>query len=522
MVKEIPQIPINEPIPVNRRIAWWFENTIVRSLLRILNRIMTPIRNILSFSITDFIEEFETQIIPWYNPLAQEILAADGIPEYIKYPIRKSIEGTSQVGIAGIAILVAVGYQAISSGFSDVLGRIMRIWLDRKLRSNLFDPATALLLLQRGFISQDYYNQIMAANGVRNQDMALYSQLRDRTFDETTLTQAFWRENMNQASVTDKLAEAGMSSEEIQHWFKAREVIPSPQDLIAMAVREAFNDNIAAQFGYDEGFPGEAAQWAKRQGMDEIWFKRAWRAHWVLPGLTQVREMYHRQIINDSDVESFLIAADIPSFWRNSIKQWMFREVTRVDLRRMYDLGVITAQEVYTRYLKIGYTPEDAGKLTEWTVKQYHDKERQLTKTDILNMYEDGVLNQEETSAYLAALDFNISDITLLMIHRDLRRQEKWEKQIISNVRKLFIEGIYNRTDVFGELGRLDTPGTYIEQTLQVWDLEKKAKIRIPSVTQLRDMAQAEIISITQFRDELINKGYPDNYINWYISLWLE
>jgi hypothetical protein len=89
-------------------------------------------------------------------------------------------------------------------------------------------------------------------------------------------------------------------------------------------------------------------------------------------------------------------------------------------------------------------------------------------------------------------------------------------------VKKLFIAGIYDRTDVFQELGRLDTPADFIEQSLAVWDLEIANKVSIPTTAQLRDMALGGIISRERFRIEMGNRGYTPEYISWYEALWLE
>jgi len=331
---------------------------------------------------------------------------------------------------------------------------------------------------------------------------------------------ANWRELISRHELVTQLEHRGYTPQEIALWLTSREVIPSPSELISMAVREAFNDDIAKQFGYDEGFPTEAASWAKKQGMDEIWFKRAWRAHWALPGLTQVREMRNRGIILDDDVDSFLVAADIPIFWRTALKKYMYSEVTRVDLRRMYALGVINIDEVYARYLKIGYTPEDAEKLTEWTEKEYLDKDRELTKSDILSMYQSGLLNETEATIFLASLDYQDEHIALLLAHRDLKRQEAYENKVISNTRKLYLKGVYDRTNVVAVMGKLDTPGGFVEETLQVWDLEKIGQIAIPSVTQYRDMVLAKVMTKEDFRVELRSKGYRTVSIDRYIDLW--
>ena len=520
-MKSIPQIPITEDSPQTKRISWWIENTLVRSIKRILNSVSTTIRNILSFSITDFIEDYEKDLLEISRPFLTTIVNTQGLPEFVRQPVIEALSGKHQAGLVILAIIVPILAQALSAGISAPIGRIVEAVFDRQLKSRLIDSGTLVLMWQRNLIDDNRLHTLLEYNGLNLEAENKLKQLATAMDDDSLLTQGLWRKKLSETYVREELAKRGMTPLSIDAWIDSRKIIPSPSDLIAIAVREGFNDDTARRFGYDENYPSEAAEWAEKQGMEQIWFKRAWRAHWVLPGLTQVREMYNRQIIGIDDVNSYMIAADIPSFWRSSLLKWFKAEVTRVDLRRMFSIGVISPEELFKRYLKLGYTETDAKDLTDWTVLEYYDEQRQLTKSDVLSMYQDGVLNPEETVSYLTALNFSQNDIILLLTHRDLKRQEKYERDIIANTKKLFIAGIYNRTDVFTQLGKIDTPGGFIEESLNVWDLEKTAKISIPTITQLKDMALQTVITVEEFTEELVNKGYTKKYINWYKKLWL-
>lgn len=522
MVKQVTQIPIPEKPPAYERISWWFENTFVRSAKRIINSISGQLREILNFSLMDFAKDYERDLIVIAEPFFNEILASPDIPDFVKAPVRKSLQGTSPAGLAVLAIIVPILAMALGEGLRGPIGRIVEGVFDQILRSRLLDPGTLVVLWRRGIISEGRLNPLLWKNGLSNEAIVALKGLSIALPDDTTLTQALWRKQIDESYVRDILDKRGYDANYIGMWIEARRIIPSPQDLVSMSVREAFNDSVAARFGYDEDFPTEAAEWAEKQGLGQQWFVRYWRAHWTLPGLLQVREMYHRGIVKEGDVLLYLKAADLPAFWRENLVKWMYSEITRVDVRRLYDLGIIDYPDVYQRYLKLGYTSDDSTLMTQWTIATYQEKDRELTKSDILGMYKEGILNDDETRNYLSALDYRQADIELLMVRVELNRAAEYEKQIISNVKKLFMLGEYTRTDVFSALGKIDTPATFIHQSLQVWDLEKLAKVRIPTITQLRDMVKGNVISIGEFRLQLGHKGYDSQYIDWYVALWLE
>jgi hypothetical protein len=522
MPRELTPIVINEETPQNKRIAWWFENTIIRAIKRLLGSIQLQIRQLLHFSITDFIEEFEQDLIPLLRPFVDTILSTEEIPEFIKAPIREAASGQHQAGLAILALIVPALEAGLSQGIGGPVGRITEAVFDQFLKSRLIDPGTLVALRQRNIIDYNHFRVLMWKNGLNDDAINALMQLAIPLFDDQTLTTLYWRGELSQDYVIRILKQKGYSDEQVPLWFQVRTIIPGPSDLVSMAVREAFNDNVARQFGYDEDYPAIAAEWAEKGGMKSEWFKKYWRAHWSLPGLVQVREMFHRGIITEDTVNIYLKAADYPSYWRKSIIQWMYQEITRVDVRRIYDLGLIGADEVYERYLKLGYNPDDSALMTEWTIAEYGEEERQLTKSDILSMYRDGILSVNESVDYLTLLNFKAHDIGLLLTHEDIKRQQNWEGKIISIVKEMFIGGIIDETEVFSELGKLDTPGAFIEQSIAVWRLEKKRKVVIPTTTQLRDMVLYEIISIDEFRLEMSNRGYSAKYIGWYEKLWFE
>lgn len=521
MVKRIQNIQITEESPKGHGISWWIENTLVRTVKRVINEVSTPIRQILSFSISDFTDDVEQELVPMIRPLIEQVLSVPGLPSYVRSPLEKALQAQAPAGViilgAAVGMLVAI----VSRGVIDPVGRNLEHQGERIFRSHLVDLGSAVLMKQRGIIDQNAYDKLLEMNGVPDDAIKWYSRLGQPLIDDSTLTQLMWRKDILESDVTFELKRRGMTTEHIARWKKVREVIPSPSELISIAVREGFNDSVAARFGYDEDYPTVAADYAEMQGMSQKFFKAAWRAHWTLPGLVQVREMYHRDIINTEDVEIYLKAADLPIFWRNAIVKWMDRVVTRVDARRMYDLGIWTEARVFAHHKELGYNDQDAEDMTMWVALNYMSDDRDLTKSDILTMYQDGILTGVESTGYLEALDYKPQAIALLLAHRDLKRDEAYERQIISNVRALFVGGLYTRTDVFAQLGKIATPAAVIQQSLAVWDLEKERKVAVPTTTQLRDMVLEDVITVDTFIAEMRNKKYPDKYINWYVKLWM-
>ncbi len=522
MSMQVPDIPTSEEQPKHKGLSWWLENSLSRVFKRFVNQSKDTINALLAKVFETTTHNLENAIIPFIRPFANIIIDSPGIPDSIKQPIKDSLSGQSQGGIAIIAAVVWALGETVKMGVSGPMGRKMSAQVDRKVRSYLFGPEICIELWKRNIISETKCNDLLAYNGISDSAIVAMKQLKTPILDDSTLTNLWWRKDISSDLLRIELRKKGMNDAQISLWIQLRQVIPSPGELVSIAVREGFNDSIAAQFGYDENYPTEAAEWAEKGGMQQQFFRALWRAHWNLPGLVQVREMYHRGIVGDNELDTYLLAADYPVYWRNSIKEWMFSTVTRVDARRMYDLGIWSIERVKRHNLELGYNEADATDMTIWIAMSYAEKERELTKTDILSMYKDGILNYNESIQMLTSLDFNPASMSLMLTHQDLKRDEEYERAIIRNVKDLFIGGMYNRQDVLIELAKINTPPDVIRQSLAVWDLEKERKIVRPTVAQLRDMAQEGVITVNEWRNEMSNRRYGEKYIDWYQRLWLE
>jgi len=144
--------------------------------------------------------------------------------------------------------------------------------------------------------------------------------------------------------------------------------IPPVADIITMAVREAFTPAIAARFGQYEDLPTPYVEWVQKKGLSKEWAERYWAAHWSLPSPQQGFEMLHRGVIGEGDLNMLLRALDIMPFWRDKLTQIAYRPLSRVDVRRMFALGVIDKAGVYKAYTDLGYNAYNADLMTKFTV----------------------------------------------------------------------------------------------------------------------------------------------------------
>lgn len=226
------------------------------------------------------------------------------------------------------------------------------------------------------------------------------------------------------------LAEHGFTPDQIAKVKNLYYILPTPSDLIRMAVREVFSPEVAEKFGHFSDYPEEFSRYAKQLGISEEWAKRYWAAHWDLPSASQGFSMFHRDIISREELELLLRSLDVLPFWRDKLIQLAYNPLPRVDVRRMYDLGILDREGVKRAYLDLGYSPEHAEGLTEFTVRYYSDDTtneyleiRSLTRSVVESAYDRRLITREEALDRLTQLGYAPEDAQLLLSIIDYNRE---------------------------------------------------------------------------------------------------
>ena len=289
------------------------------------------------------------------------------------------------------------------------------------------------------------------------------------------------------------LKRAGYRDEDIRLFKSLYWVIPPLSDIIRMAVREAFSPDVAKKFGQYEDLPKEFVTWAEKQGLSKEWAERYWAAHWDLPSPQMGFEMLHRRIITEEELKLLLRALDVMPFWREKLIQLSYNPYTRVDLRRMYTLGILSEEDVFNAYLDLGYDKERAKNLTEFTVKYYApeeetevDRYRKLAQSVYLRAFKKGLLAEEQTIENLKQIGYSPEDSAFLveLTKAEMQVEGPDEKAIPmrSKVTTLAVDaykrGLYTEEEVTSLLKDLQYSDLEIEWYLALSEYERITAIK--------------------------------------------
>ena len=296
-------------------------------------------------------------------------------------------------------------------------------------------------------------------------------------------------------------------------------IIPPVGDIITMAVREAFTPEIAARFGQYEDFPKPFAEWAAKKGLSNEWAQRYWASHWTLPSATQGFEMLHRGAIRPDELNMLLRALDIMPFWRDKLTRIAYKRLTRVDIRRMYRVGVLTEEEVYEANIELGYGERDAKRMTDFTVKQTLETLSKFTSRDVVSAYVKRMINSSEARSLLIMLGVKSRDVSFILSTADYKRSWELTENRISGIRNLYKKKVYDLNKTEGELLKLDLPAEQVQVLMEQWYYEIKEEVpRHWTTAQVLGFAKEGLIPVSRARAELYAIGYDDEHVNIYMK----
>jgi len=327
------------------------------------------------------------------------------------------------------------------------------------------------------------------------------------------------RQENGLATLADDLRRIGVHPDWFNVYHTLANRIPPVADIITMAVREAFTPDVAARFGQYEDFPEQFGRYAQQQGLSPEWSYRYWAAHWGLPSPQQGFEMLHRGVITADDLQMLMKAQDIMPFWRDKMQAIAYRTLTRVDVRRMYELGVLERPAVLKSYLDMGYDAENAENMTAFTEAYVKKAQTHTAPDDIVKAYSNRIIDRAAAWSLLMRVGV-IPDFAMYMLDDiEYKRELDRVDANIKGIKNLYKKGVYTQNQAAAQLAQLDLPGNTIELLMQQWWNER-------SLTTPKTFSKAEtikfmvsgVISKERGERELYMMGYDKDHVDVYME----
>ena len=244
--------------------------------------------------------------------------------------------------------------------------------------------------------------------------------------------------------------------------LRSPNVTPGPSDLVRFELREVFRDEDRAT-QLKEPASQQFKDAMRRQGFSDFWADSYWAAHWELPSPLQGFEMFQRLrpgrvpasiAFTEDDLRKLLKKQDVLSEYRDRLVAIAYAPLTRVDVRRMFQLGVLTEAEMVEAYKDLGYDSTNAARLAAFTKKDTDPDEKAISVSILNDAYLEGTITGPAWDERVRKLGYADDSVEILGFLLDAKKQKQDQRAAEAKTRKL--NAIKLRTRRQSRAGKMD------------------------------------------------------------------
>jgi hypothetical protein len=409
-----------------------------------------------------------------------------------------------------IQLLAIVGF-LVSAGFvlaapaMEPVGNVLRQLAYTAMPTKRPDAASLIQWRFRMPEEEFMFGLIMRQEGYDTSWQHRMMEVHRPRLPASAYVEAIQRQEEHPSSLVEELRQLGMRDSDIALAQQlAKQQVPL-SDLITMVGREAFEEEQAQALELDAEFDTLSPDFfirLEKLGIDKETAKYYWRAHWALPAPGQVFEMFHRKIIKDTEVESYLKAHELTPYWRRKVIDLSYRPLTRVDTRRAHKIGELGPDQVTKSYLDQGYSPENAEILTRFTIALNEEDEqdqietvRGPIKTQVLRSYTERIIDKAEAGELLKSLGYTDVQRQWLIAQGDYDIAADEARTYLTAAKSGYVRGLRDGAATGEILARGGFNSGAIGRLLTLWAPERENRELTEAEANQRDLSKAEVLA---------------------------
>jgi hypothetical protein len=337
---------------------------------------------------------------------------------------------------------------------------------------------------------------------------------------------------------------------EIARWLQ--KPIPGVSDLIHFQVREAFDERVAAKYGYDEEYPKALETWLSRQGLDYrlsewpnvqgqpplTWGQIYWRAHWQTPSPTQAYEMLvlcrpdrarriaadwakifpglgvraEDLVVTPAEVRDLLKIADYPRFWRDRLMALTYSPLTQRFLQQSRTDLVDDPVPLVERVQDLGFLPTEAQVIAQMIERRAAIARANsgigLSPKEAVRLYIDGLATREQVEAAAQALGLAPAAAKAYVARADILRNAARTRRALSLLRRAYVRRLIDWATVLRYTRLLRIDERVVADLEAEWTIERELTSRRRTAADLLRDWEWGVIGRDQLIAELVSLGY--------------
>ena len=374
------------------------------------------------------------------------------------------------------------------------------------LRHYLPTLADLSAMINRDIIGDDTGELLARRNGATKEDWERWKELGGEPLGVMELSEAYRRGFIDKARFNRGVVQGPIRKE----WFDVLEKLQFRR----MSVVDAAD---AVNQGHMSEAEGKSV--AHDSGLEPKDFETLLKTAGMPPGLEFAIDALNRGEITEAQFRTMFLESRIKNIYLPLMLKMRTRLIPQETARLLYRNGVYTEAQTLKTLMAHGFTLDDAKSLMALERTRTDDTTRELTRSQIVDMYEERMITADDCVSMLRDLGYTEDDSRAMVELANLSRIKKFINSAISKVKSAYVS---NRIDEITASAALDQLGIPVEQRddlYPLWDIKKSTITKELTAAQIRQAVKKNLITQDDALSRLIGQGYDPDDADIYLQL---
>lgn len=237
------------------------------------------------------------------------------------------------------------------------------------------------------------------------------------------------------------------------------------------------------------------------------------------PGIDFATEALNRGLIGEAQFREMFLESRIKNKYLPLLLAMRTRIIPQETVRLLYRNGVYSREKTLQTLMWHGFTPGDATALLELEDVRQDDATKELTRAQIIDLYEEQFFDSATTSGLLTGLGFSEENAGLMMALADVRRVRKFREAAITRIRSAYVAGKIDDSEASGQMDRLFVPSDQRDSLLSIWDIDRTTVTKTLTASQIRQAFKKDLLSEADAIGRLTDQGYDQLDASLFLQL---
>lgn len=231
----------------------------------------------------------------------------------------------------------------------------------------------------------------------------------------------------------------------------------------------------------------------------------------IPPGPQTVLDWVNRGLITEDEALQALYESRIKNVWVPTYLESRHETMPPETVRLMYTRGALSTEDALRRLQMRGYSPEDAAIILDGASAEKTQGARDLTTSQILEMYSDRMITRDDALMWLTALGFDEAEGLWQIDLADMRRLRRFVTAATNRIRSSYVAGHIDEGTANVLMDTLGVNADFKDDALRLWDIERATTSKGLTVAQVTAAVKKSIITPAEAMGRLTGQGYDQN-----------